>query len=180
MTSPATVAQTNDELLAEAYRLYFNHVWHTLRRLGVASRDLEDAAQEVFIVAHRRLDTFDRSRPIRPWLSGIAWRVASDERKRARHRKELVGIIVEPGSSGQSPSEKLESAQTRQLVHAALAELPDDQRIVFVMSEIDGFSMPEIRDALDSPLNTLYSRLRLARRKFKAAVEQLSNQGGAR
>lgn len=168
-----------DAFLAAAYRAHFVHVWHTLRRLGVASRDLEDAAQEVFIVAHRRLDTFDNARSVRPWLSGIAWRVASDERKRARNRREYVGILAEPAGHSPDASEQLAAAQTRALVHRALAEIPEDQRIVFIMHELDGFSMPEIRDALDAPLNTLYSRLRLARRKFKAAATALQAKGGA-
>jgi len=170
--NPAT-ATAVDATLELAYREHFTHVWHTLRRFGVADRDLEDAVHEVFIVAHRRLDSFDRSRPIRPWLSGIAWRVASDDRKRARNRREMVGIVVEPATGGPDAAQQVAAARDRELVHRALSELPDDQRVVFVMHEIDGFSMPEIRDALGAPLNTLYSRLRLARRKFRAAVHRL-------
>ena len=178
MTAPQPPPTGGPEaLLAEAYREHFQHVWHTLRRLGVASRDLEDAAQEVFIIAYRRLSDFDRSRPIRPWLSGIAWRVASDERKRARNRRELVGIVAEPASTTRGPSESLQASRARAMVRAALETIADDQRIVFIMHEIDGFSMPEIQDALDAPLNTLYSRLRLARRKFKAAIEKLQRGG---
>ncbi len=177
---PNPTSKGPDELLAQAYKAHFNHVWHTLRRLGVATRDLDDTVQEVFIVAHRRMDTFDRERSIRPWLSGIAWRVASDERKRARNRRELIGIVAEPQSATPLASEKLHAAQRRQLVHKALAELPADQRVVFIMHEIDGFSMPEIERALEAPLNTLYSRLRIARRKFKAAVHALQPQGEKR
>lgn len=179
MPSSAPAIQSADEVLASAYSEYFNHVWHTLRRLGVVSRDLEDAAQEVFIIAHRRLATFDRERPIRPWLSGIAWRVASDERKRARNRRELVGLVADPAAGGLSALDKLQAEQARQLVHRALATIPGDQRIVFIMHEIDGFSMPEIQEALQAPLNTLYSRLRLARRKFKQAVTDFQQTGGA-
>ena len=179
MPSPVPAEAQPEQLLADAYREHFNHVWHTLRRLGVASRDLEDAAQEVFIIAHRRLPDFDPSRPIRPWLSGIVWRVASDERKRARNRREMVGIKAEPVAQYGGPQRDLEAAEARRLVHRALGELPDAQRIVFIMHEIDGFSMPEIEASLQVTLNTLYSRLRLARRKFKAAVKQLQGDGGS-
>ncbi len=180
-SAPETASNADAEPVdfGAAYREHFNHVWHTLRRLGVAERDLEDTAQEVFITAHRRLDSFDTTRPIRPWLSGIAWRAASDERKRARNRRELVGIKAEPSSKVPDQADQLAAARSRALVHSALARLPEEQRIVFIMHEIDGFSMPEIRDALDFPLNTLYSRLRLARRKFKDAVVSLRPHGGS-
>lgn len=171
--SSTSTAQAAPPFLEAAYRAHFEHVWHTLRRFGVADRDLEDAAHEVFIIAHRRADSYDPDRPLRPWLSGIAWRVASDDRKRARNRREYVGIIVEPASQQGSAPDQLAAASDRALVHSALAELPDDQRAVFVMHELDGFSMPEIHEALGSPLNTLYSRLRLARSKFRQAVLRL-------
>ena len=67
----------------EVYTTHFRHVWHSLRRIGVPWADLEDAAHDVFVVVHRRLTDFDPERPIKPWLSGIAYRVASDRRRKA-------------------------------------------------------------------------------------------------
>ena len=154
------------------YREQFEHVWFTLRRLGVQERDLDDAAHDVFVVVNRRLDDFDATRPVRPWVTGITYRIASDERRRARHRREVIGEIPEL-SAHRGPVEALEAKQAHDLVMLALDELPMKQRAVFVMHELQGLTMPEIVEALDAPLNTLYSRLRLARRKFTMSVRRL-------
>ena len=161
----------------EVYRANFVHVWHTLRRLGVRERDLEDVAHDVFIVAHGRLHTFDDTRPMRPWLSGIAWRLASDYRRRARYRLEVVGHAKEPMGHRRGPDEQLAETEARDLVARALTTLPEEQKIVFIMKEIDGFSVPEIAQALDLPLNTLYSRLRLGRSRFRTAVLATQTEG---
>jgi RNA polymerase sigma-70 factor (ECF subfamily) len=154
------------------YREHFDHVWFTLRRLGVQERDLDDATHEVFVVINRRLSDFDPTRPLRPWVTGITYRVASDERRRARHRREIIGDIPE-ATTKRGPLQALEAKQAHTLVMLALEELPMKQRAVFVMHELQGMTMPEIMEALDAPLNTLYSRLRLARRKFTLAARRL-------
>ena len=167
----APLADLRPELGA-IYAAHFTHVWHTLRRYGVVERDLEDAAHEVFLVVHRRLGDYDPSRPLRPWLSGIAWRVASDERRRARHHRERLGHTSEPVSARPAADDAVATARDRQLVVDTLEELPDDQRRVFVMYELDEAGMPEIAEALAVPLNTAYSRLRLARKRFADAVRR--------
>ena len=157
------------------YRDLFEHVWFTLRRLGVQERDLDDATHDVFVVVNRRLNDFDPSRPVRPWVTGIAYRVASDERRRARHRREVIGTV--PDSLDQAgPDRALEAKQAHNLVLTALEELPEQQRAVFVMHDLQGMTMPEIMDAVEAPLNTLYSRLRLARSKFTLAARRLQKR----
>ncbi|MBU0552820.1 RNA polymerase sigma factor [Myxococcota bacterium] len=165
--------------LHEIYRAHFRHVWHTLRRLGVPARDLEDAAHDVFLIVHRRWADYDPSRPIKPWLTGIAWRVAADARKRAGFRREqLLGddLISARACDGPLPDALTASRQARELVDRGLKALDMDKRVVFIMSEMDGHTGPEIAEALGVPLNTIYSRIRLARERFAAAVRRL---GGA-
>lgn len=155
------------------YEAHVGHVWRTLRRLGVASRDLEDATHEVFLVAHRRLGDFDPTRPARAWLTGIAWRVASDERRRARHHREQLGgeeVLISQPDPGRSPEAVVQSHEARALVAQGLDALEPPQRVVFVMYEIDGATGREIAEAVGIPLYTVYSRLRAARARFKAAV----------
>ena len=152
------------------YRECFQHVWHTLRRLGVPDRDLEDSVHDVFVVVHRRLGDFDPTRPVRPWVTGIAYRVASDDRRRARRQREVLEDDVDAVDGGRGADEAIDAARARTRVHKALETVPIDQRIVFVMHDIDGFAMPDIQRELAVPLNTLYSRLRLARGKFEAAI----------
>ena len=158
------------------YEAHFDYVFHSLRRLGVYDRDLEDLAHDVFVAFYRGLDGFDPARPIKPWLFGIAFRVASDHRRRARHRFEVQG----DGTDGRAEfadaqplaDEQAAAGQERAVVRAALETLDLDRRAVFVMHDLDGHAMPEIAAALSVPLNTCYSRLRLAREQFATAVRR--------
>ena len=164
------------------YEGHFDHIWRTLRRLGVAHRDLEDVAHEVFVVVHRRLDSFDPARPLRPWLTGIAYKVAADERRRARHHREQIGApadLERRAGTEDGPETQLARAQDRALVAQALEALSMDQRIVFVMVCIDGHTSPEVAEALELALNTVYSRLRVARQNFARAVKQIRLRGAA-
>src|SRR5262245_47602718 len=76
--------------LEDLFKAESSYVWNTLRRLGVQERDLEDLTHEVFLTVHRRLGDYDATRPVRPWLFGIALRTALRYRELARHRRELV------------------------------------------------------------------------------------------
>ena len=155
------------------YEAEFDYVYHSLRRLGVRDADLEDLAHDVFVALYRGLADYDRSRPIRPWLFGIAFRVASDFRRRARHRFEVDGEGREFVDGAPGALEKLAGAEDRALVRQGLAALDLDRRAVFVMHDIDGHGMPEIAATLGLPLNTAYSRLRLAREKFAQIIRKL-------
>jgi RNA polymerase sigma-70 factor (ECF subfamily) len=156
------------------FRAHASYVLHSLRRLGVRDADVEDVAHEVFLVVHRKLGTYDRARPLKPWLFGIASRVASDYRRLAYVRREVVGDepkdteATEPGAE-----ERVDAEKMRARVLLALDEIEDTRRDVFVLHEIDEVTIPEVAHALAIPLNTAYSRLRLARADFKAAMERL-------
>jgi RNA polymerase sigma-70 factor (ECF subfamily) len=149
----------------------FNYLWHTLRRLGTPARDLEDTVHDVLVVVHRRLRDYDPARPLRPWLFGIAYRVASERRRRApvevpAGEDEILALP----DQGPTAEALLAAAQARIRVQRALDVLPLEQRAVMVMHDLDGCTAPEVAEALDIPVNTVYSRLRLAREKFVAAV----------
>ena len=163
------------------YEQWFGYVWRTLQRLGVRESDLPDAAQEVFVVVHRRLPDFDPTRPIGPWLGGIAFRVAVAERRRARHRRERLtegAVLAQRPSTGPCPEQAALAAARRRRVLAALDTLDADRRAVFVLHELEGHSCPEIAEALSVPLNTVYSRLRVARQRFKQAAVRLRRREG--
>lgn len=150
-----------------------SYVFHSLRRLGVQERDLEDVAHDVFLAVHKKLGEYDRSRPLRPWIFAFAYRFASDYRKLARHRRERSGDEIEAVDHAESVDERIDAERGRRLVLEALDTLDLDKRAVFVMHEIDGAAMPAIASALGIPVNTAYSRLRLAREAFAAAVKRL-------
>ena len=157
----------------EIFRGEAGYVGVSLRRLGIRERDLEDLVHDVFVVVHRQLDQYDPTRPIRPWLFGIAMRVALGYRRRAGHQLEIVRSAPDAVDGTPLPDEQLDAHKTREVVLRGLEEVPPDQRAVFVMHDIDGHAMPEIVHALEIPLNTGYSRLRAARAEFGAAVRRI-------
>jgi RNA polymerase sigma-70 factor (ECF subfamily) len=157
------------------FEAHFSYVWHSLRRLGVRQNDLEDVTHDVFVVVDRHYQDYDPTRPLRPWLFGIAYRVAADYARLARHRHETLdggdrADAVDPRPIADSA---LEASEARELVMKALEALSVDRRAVLVMHDLDGFSMPEIVAQLGIPLDTGYSRLRLARQELKEAAARL-------
>ncbi len=150
------------------------YVWSSLRRLGVHERDLEDVAHEVFLKVYAEIDRYDRARPIKPWLFAFAFRHASDYRKLSRHKTSLYGDDEPSQDTSGDASELMAKREREALVHRALESLDMDKRAVFVLSELDGCGMPEIAAALEIPLNTGYSRLRVARQELSAAVRRLA------
>lgn len=154
------------------------YICRTLARLGVANRDVEDLAHDTFLIVYRQYESYDPNRPLRPWLFGIAFRVALAYRRRASTRSEKLGeeiALLHTPDSQPSPLEQLESAERQTLVRRALQSVADDRLAVFVLHEIDGFSMPEVVRAEGIPLNTGYSRLRLARQEFRHAISRLTS-----
>jgi RNA polymerase sigma-70 factor (ECF subfamily) len=141
-----------------------------LGRIGVESADVDDALQDVFIVAHRRIGDFDGRSRIRTWLTGIALRVASQGRRRAVARlgRRLVGAPTP--APVPTPEELTEISQGRPVLHDILASLGERKRAVFVLYEIEGLEGDEIARMLDCSINTVWSRLRHARAEFQKAV----------
>ena len=148
-------------------------VVRSLLRLGVHERDVEDAAQQLFIVVHRRLPEYDATRSMRAWLWGIARRLASDYRDLARHRIDLDDVAV----SRESTADGAEQLSARQMVHRALEDVEPSRREVLVLYEMEGMTLKEIAEISGAPLNTVASRLRKARSEFAAAVERLEAEG---
>lgn len=169
-----------DELFSDLFEAEHSYVLHSLRRLGVAERDLEDVTHDVFVTVHRKLCDFDSSRPARPWLFAIGARVAADYRKRARLRYEQLGGQPDAPDPTPGPHASLERKQQQGLVIRALDAIDDTRRALFVMVEIDDVPVVDAAKALEIPLNTAYSRLRLGRSEFAAAVTRLRAAGGVR
>ena len=152
------------------FEQHFDYVYRSLRRLGVYERDLEDLTHDVFLEVRAAMSRFDPERPAKPWLFAFAFRLASDYRRLARHRTELVDVIEAP--CGDSTDLALEQAENRALLARALASLDMDQRAILVLHEIDEVPVPQIAESLGIPLNTAYSRLRAGRAAVTAAVHR--------
>jgi RNA polymerase sigma-70 factor (ECF subfamily) len=161
----------------EVYREGFRFVWRSMRRLGVADAQLDDAVQDVFLVVYRRLAAFEGRSSIRTWLFGIAIRVARDHR-RARSRRPTAPLYDESiASADASPLERAEQSEAVDLLHRLLDQLDDDKRAVFILAELEGMRGPEMAEALSIPVDTVYSRLRVARVLFNEALERARGGG---
>jgi RNA polymerase sigma-70 factor (ECF subfamily) len=155
------------------YEAHVDFVWRNLRRLGVPDSDADDKAQEVFVVAHRRLSEFeDRGFGARAWLFQIALRVASDARRhRRRHPEDADGGIAmarESIAPDQTTSVALREDLTR--LDRALSRIEVGRRAVLVLHEIEELTAPEIANSLGISVNTVYSRLRVARAELELAL----------
>jgi RNA polymerase sigma-70 factor (ECF subfamily) len=165
--------------LARIFDEHFAYVWASLRRLGVREADLEDQAHEVFLKVHARLDQYDPERPIRPWLFAFAFRVAADYRRLARHRVEVLGRPHVEAVDPEGPADvRMQAAQDRDLLVAALETLELDRRAVLILHEVDEVPVPAVAHALGIPVGTAYSRLRLGRQDLAAALKRLRKQRG--
>jgi RNA polymerase sigma-70 factor (ECF subfamily) len=160
------VAPTFDEV----YNRHFDFVWRSLKRLGVPPAQLDDASQDTFVVVLRRLSDFRGASSLRTWLFGILMRVAKDYRRRAA-RKPVTSLDVEPPCPERHGPEAMAVArEASNLLHQLLETLDDHHRAVFVLTELEQMSAPEIAEALGTNVNTVYSRLRTARRDFETAL----------
>jgi RNA polymerase sigma-70 factor (ECF subfamily) len=159
------------------YEQYFDFVWRTCRRLGVPERNTDDAVQDVFIVVHRRLCDFEGRSSLKSWIFGIARRVSKDHRRRISRKERgeaLPETLADP--SGNSPLESVQKREAVRLLHHLLESLDDDKREVFVLAELEQMTVPEIATSIDVNVNTVYSRLRAARKAFEKAVKRYRAQ----
>jgi RNA polymerase sigma-70 factor (ECF subfamily) len=159
---------------------YAEFVWLTLQRLGVRDPDVEDLLQEVFVVVHRRLDSFDGSAKMTTWLFGICMRLAAAYHRRAfRRRERTVAQVPErPGPDDENPESAAVARQAQERLHAALDLLDLEKRAIFVMFEIDEVPCEAIAEMLSVPIGTVYSRLHTARQAFARALARVQ-AGGA-
>jgi RNA polymerase sigma-70 factor, ECF subfamily len=156
----------------------FDFVYRNVRRLGVPAAHVDDAVQEVFLVVHRRLGEFEGRSSVKTWIFGILARVAADHRRSLRRKSPHLrspGGVVEPDTivdERDGPHEAIARAEGVRLLHALLDELDDDKRVVLVLAELEQMSAPEIAESLGCNLNTVYARLRAARREFEQAAQR--------
>jgi RNA polymerase sigma-70 factor (ECF subfamily) len=177
--APPEAAATLQESLDfdDVYERHFPFVWRNLRRLGVPDAQIDDAAQDVFVVIHRKLSGFEARSSLRTWIFGILARVAADYRRSLRRKSphsRAAGAAIEADTVADEGTQDAHDRFVRlegvQLLHKLLDELDDDKRAVLVLAELEQMGAPEIAEALGVNLNTVYARLRAARQAFAQAV----------
>jgi RNA polymerase sigma-70 factor, ECF subfamily len=177
-TASAPRLSANDsERLRRALNDHFGLVWRTVRRFGVEQASADDAAQQVFLTFLNRLPEVLPGAE-RAFLVASCVRVAANLRRLRQRRAEVSedGDLVD--HEGQTPEQLLEWKRLRQQLDRALSALTSEQRHVFVLHELEGFSLPEIAASLGVPVGTATSRLRRARLGFELAVSAISVEGG--
>lgn len=174
------MTEANTPSFRRVFEDHLDYVWRVLRHLGVPERDLQDLAQEVFVIVHRRLPEFEPRASMKTWLWAIAWRVAkTGSRERRRRPLDLVESLDhhDPSERLPSPEENVSRAEVLARLDRVLSELDPSQREVFVLHEVEGLSMQAITEVMGCPLQTGYSRLRIARSKVRAAFREGDEDG---
>lgn len=167
----------------QAFERHFSMVWRSLRRLGVPDSTIDDAAQDVFLVLHRRWLDFQRQSSLKTWIYGILLRVASDHKRRARReRARWSPELSEVESTAEQPDRLYQQREASRLLHEALSQLDDKERQILVFVDLEEGSVVDAAEAMGINLNTAYSRLRRGRQSFEKALRaaSLSKASGQR
>lgn len=156
------------------YREHFPFVWRCLRRFGVHPSSLDDAAQDVFVVVHRRLAEFEGRSSVRTWLFAIAVRVARNHTRSQTRRGFDVTLDLElPDREGMSPDEIAQRRAASLILNTALMQMDESLRLIFILSELEDFTAKEIAEALGMNANTVATRLRKARKDLDKSLERM-------
>jgi RNA polymerase sigma-70 factor (ECF subfamily) len=158
------------------YERELDYVLQTLRRLGASPWEMEDLAQEVFLVLHRNWDTLDTSRPLRAYLFGTAFRVVCAQRR--RRIREIPFPELDAEDTALSPEMSVHAQESVRVLLAALERIPLQRRAVIIMHDLDGFSVAEIAHRLSITRFNTYARLRKARKELAVAARRLLRGGG--
>jgi RNA polymerase sigma-70 factor (ECF subfamily) len=162
----------------QVYAETFPAVWRTTRRLGVVEDALDDVVQEVFVTVYRRLHQFEGRCSAKTWVFGILVRVVNNHRRTLRRKGQgyatssVVGDPHELVDPTPSPLELFSRREAGRLLHHLLTKLDDDKAEAFVLAEIEGLTVPEIAEAIGANVNTVYARLRAARKDLERARQQ--------
>lgn len=156
----------------EVHRRHYDMVWRNLGRLGVPPAVIDDAAQDVFLTVHRTMARLEDPERLRSWIYGITRRVAFRYRRsgsRNRRKLDALGVLAPQSSTSEEEISRREAAR---IVEEFVGSLSEEQRQVFVLHVLEGFSGPEVAAALDLSVNTVHSRLRLVRARFSRLCER--------
>lgn len=170
--SDPVVSATSDAACLEAFQRELDYIYSSLRRLGIPPSELEDLGQEVFLVLRRNWGVRDQERPLRPYLFGIAFRIASSYRRKRGREVPILALDAVPDERADA-EESLQKKQARGLVLMALERVPLPRRAVLLMHDLDEIPMSEAAAALGIHLFTAYTRLRKARRELASNLRRI-------
>lgn len=166
----ATAAASGD--LAAFFREHHAFVWRSARRLGAPTHALDDVVQDVFLALSRDLQRFDGRSSIKTWLFGVTANVVRMHHRgevRRRRRNEAAGGLVVAGP----PCDEAERHAAVDLLDRLIRKLDPDKRAVFVLIELEDVDPKDVARAFGLSVNTVHSRLRLARERLASEVRRM-------
>ena len=173
----APPARSPADACVDTFDRELNYIFATLQRLGVANHEIEDLAQDVFLVLRNKWATLDHTRPLRPYLFGVAFRIVCAHRRRLA--REIPCADLEADDGALSPEGSLQDKQSMELLLAALEELPLSRRAVVIMHYLDDVPIVEVAKNLSITRFGAHARLRKGRKEMQAAIRRLL-RGGTR
>ena len=157
----------------EIFKTYAQRVWRTLKRLRVRDEDVDDVAQEVFLVVSKQLATFEGRSKLSTWIYSICVRVASEYRRRPYVRRETLVDEMPEHHDGGAFEESFAREEAKKKLDSILDSLDDDKRTTFVLFEIERLQMPEIAEIMGCPQQTAYYRLHAARKIVEERIAEM-------
>lgn len=168
----AAPAPAPENACLDAFDRELDYIFATLQRMGAAPHEVEDLAQDLFMVLHRHWDSLEKDRPIRPYLFGVAFRIMCAHRR--RRGREIPCAELEAHDGAVSPEGNLQSKQSRALLLAALEALPLTRRAVVIMHDLDDIPIVDVARSLSISRFGVYARLHKGRKELATAVRRLS------
>lgn len=181
----ATRAGEPQVTFEQAYEAHFDYLWRAASHLGIPHADIEDVLHDVFLVVLKRLSTFEGRSSLRTWLYGILLREVQDRRRSGRRQMQHQASLEQnadavPDLRMETPADHAAKTEAIALLSQLLSTLDSDRRDVLVMVDIEQMTVPDVANLLGEKINTVYTRLRLARAEFEAALDRHRARDGWR
>jgi len=178
--APTAMTREAQAALRAMFERDFQFIWRVLRRLGVPPQNVDDAVQQVFCVAARKIDAIDIAKS-RSFLLGTALRIAAESRRiSARGREVASDALDSEPSASPTPEQMTEKKRALELFDTILDAMSFELRTVFVLFEVEGIPTDEIAPMLQLPRGTVASRLRRARDEFQAIAKRQQARAASR
>ena len=167
---PSDAEETAETDCLDAFQREFDYLFMILQRMGAGATEIDDLLQEIFVVLHRRWSTLDLTRPLRPWLFGVTFRLLRASRR--RRAREVLGTEIELEDAAANPEESLQDRQSLNLLYVALDRVPAARRSVVVMHDLEGVEIAEIARQLCMSKIGVYTRLYKGRRELASVLRR--------
>lgn len=163
-----------DTACLDAFEREVDYLFWQLQRLGARPSDLEDLMQDIFAVMQSNWPSLDTTRPLRPWLFAVAFRLVRTYRRRQARESPHDGL--DPADPALGPEANVQEYQSLALLSTALEHVPEPRRSVLVLHELEGIEVVEIARRLSISRFGVYARLRKGRKELTSAVRRLNGK----